>query len=85
VNPAYDFSGQVALVTGESSGMGLATARPFAKAGPQSSSATSTRLRMPVVVGGGKPFFPSRRSYGCGWPSTAHLPQARCTCDMSEE
>jgi NAD(P)-dependent dehydrogenase (short-subunit alcohol dehydrogenase family) len=33
VNPRYDFTGQVALVTGASSGMGLATAQAFAKAG----------------------------------------------------
>jgi NAD(P)-dependent dehydrogenase (short-subunit alcohol dehydrogenase family) len=33
MNPIYDFRGQVALVTGASSGMGLATARAFAKAG----------------------------------------------------
>jgi NAD(P)-dependent dehydrogenase (short-subunit alcohol dehydrogenase family) len=33
MNPIYDFKGQVALVTGASSGMGLATARAFAKAG----------------------------------------------------
>lgn len=33
MNPAYDFTGQVALVTGAASGMGLATARAFAQAG----------------------------------------------------
>ena len=33
MNPTYDFNGRVALVTGASSGMGLATARAFAEAG----------------------------------------------------
>ena len=33
MNPTYDFHGQVALVTGASSGMGLATAQAFAQAG----------------------------------------------------
>ena len=33
MNPIYDFHGQVALVTGASSGMGLDTARAFAAAG----------------------------------------------------
>ncbi|MDA0165202.1 glucose 1-dehydrogenase [Solirubrobacter ginsenosidimutans] len=33
MTPTYDFNGQVALVTGASSGMGLATAQAFADAG----------------------------------------------------
>ena len=33
MNPVYDFSGQVTLVTGASSGMGLAAANAFAEAG----------------------------------------------------
>jgi NAD(P)-dependent dehydrogenase (short-subunit alcohol dehydrogenase family) len=33
MNPSYDFQGQVAIVTGASSGMGLATAEAFAQAG----------------------------------------------------
>jgi len=33
MNPVYDFRGQVALVTGASSGMGVSTARAFAEAG----------------------------------------------------
>jgi len=33
MNPIYDFTGQVALVTGAAAGMGLATARAFARSG----------------------------------------------------
>ncbi|MGW1929282.1 SDR family NAD(P)-dependent oxidoreductase [Streptomyces sp. NPDC001919] len=33
MNPTYDFTGQVAFITGASSGMGLAAARAFAEAG----------------------------------------------------
>lgn len=33
MNPSYDFAGQVALVTGAASGMGLATAQAFAESG----------------------------------------------------
>jgi NAD(P)-dependent dehydrogenase (short-subunit alcohol dehydrogenase family) len=33
MNPVYDFKGGVAIVTGASSGIGLATAKGFAEAG----------------------------------------------------
>jgi len=33
MNPSYDFQGQVALITGAASGMGLATAKAFAQSG----------------------------------------------------
>jgi NAD(P)-dependent dehydrogenase (short-subunit alcohol dehydrogenase family) len=33
MNPVYDFSGQVALITGAAGGMGLATAQAFAQSG----------------------------------------------------
>jgi NAD(P)-dependent dehydrogenase (short-subunit alcohol dehydrogenase family) len=33
MNPTYDFTGQVALVTGAAAGMGLDTARAFAASG----------------------------------------------------
>ncbi len=33
MNPSYDFSGQVALITGAASGMGRVTAKAFSDAG----------------------------------------------------
>ncbi|GAA3604036.1 hypothetical protein GCM10022236_02230 [Microlunatus ginsengisoli] len=46
MNPTYDFTGQVALVTGASSGMGLATARAFAEAGASVVLADSNRAAL---------------------------------------
>jgi NAD(P)-dependent dehydrogenase (short-subunit alcohol dehydrogenase family) len=44
MNPSYDFTGQVALVTGASSGMGLATAQAFAESGAAMVPRPPTRL-----------------------------------------
>ena len=43
MNPTYDFSGQVALVTGAAAGMGLDSARAFTAAGAALGLADVTR------------------------------------------
>jgi NAD(P)-dependent dehydrogenase (short-subunit alcohol dehydrogenase family) len=45
MNPRYDFTGQVAVVTGGSSGMGLSTAEAFAEAGAAVVLADVTKTR----------------------------------------
>jgi NAD(P)-dependent dehydrogenase (short-subunit alcohol dehydrogenase family) len=41
VNPTSDFAGQAAVVTGATTGIGLAAAEAFAAAAPPSTSAAS--------------------------------------------
>lgn len=59
MNPTYDFAGQVALVTGAAMGMGLATARAFARSGAAGvltdiDGALATREAERIVAEGGK-------------------------------
>ena len=68
MNPTYDFTGQVALVTGGSSGMGLATVHAFAEAAQLSSSPTSTRKLS------ARPRTTSRRQGTRCWPSDVTYP-----------
>lgn len=59
MNPAYDFAGQVALVTGAAMGMGLATARAFAESGAavvlaDIDGALAAREAARIIAEGGK-------------------------------
>jgi len=60
--PTYDFAGQVALVTGASSGMGLATARAFARQGASVALADvnerALRTATDELTGAGYPALP---------------------------
>lgn len=70
MNPVYDFRGQVALVTGASSGMGLATARAFARAGASVVLADVNERALDVAV---------REITGAGGTATG------VPCDVSDE
>lgn len=43
MNPTYDFKGQVAVITGAGSGMGLAAVKAFAEVVPPSRSQISEK------------------------------------------
>ena len=50
MNPTYDFTGQVALVTGAASGMGAVTAKAFADAGAAVALVDRDRQRLDAVA-----------------------------------
>ncbi|MFE5893328.1 glucose 1-dehydrogenase [Streptomyces sp. NPDC056462] len=70
MNPTYDFTGQVAFVTGASSGMGLATARAFAEAGAAVGLADIDEAALDAAV---------RQLTEAGHPALA------LTCDVTDE
>ena len=67
---SYDFTGQVAFVTGASAGMGLAAARAFAESGASTVWSTSTKPRCARP----QRHSPARGSTCCP-----------LTCDVSDE
>lgn len=50
MNPTYDFIGQVALVTGASTGVGFATAQAFARSGASVALADRNEKALKVAV-----------------------------------
>ena len=85
MNPTYDFSGQVALVTGAGGGMGLDTARAFAASGAAVVLADGNEQALRAATGS---TWPSTTPASCcrsltrptNWPAARGSLRRGCSC-----
>ena len=78
MNPTYDFTGQVALVTGAAKGMGLATTRMFAKSG---ASVVLADINGDLAAAAAEQIAQFRARYRGQPAGRLGLHEARASCD----